>query len=123
MSIGSRLRQLRLKNRLTQEQVGEICGVTKGMISQWESGIATPPTDRLLELRKHLVFSLDWLMRGEGPVEQTEYTIRDPKLIAICKIMEGKAEYVKDAAVKEIAQMVELVEHARAGDVNSGTHG
>jgi transcriptional regulator with XRE-family HTH domain len=65
MSIGARFKQLRDKNKLTQEKVGEFVGVTKGMISQWENNTVTPPIDRLLELKKHIDFSFDWLLEGE----------------------------------------------------------
>jgi transcriptional regulator with XRE-family HTH domain len=66
MSTGARLRQLRQKNELTQDEVGEICEVTKGMVSQWESDIVKPPIDRMLMLRNKHHFKLDWLYCEEG---------------------------------------------------------
>ena len=65
MTIGTRIRQLRERNTLSQEKFGDLCGVSKASVSQWEIGIATPPTDRLIALRKHLEFSFDWLIVGE----------------------------------------------------------
>ncbi len=65
MTIGARIRQLRERNTLSQEKFGDLCGVSKASVSQWEIGIATPPTDRLVALREHLVFSFDWLIAGE----------------------------------------------------------
>ena len=65
MSIGARLRELRKQNELSQEKFGELCDVSKGMVSQWESNQTTPPSDRLIELRKHLSFSVDWVLTGE----------------------------------------------------------
>lgn len=40
-------------------------GVTKGMVSQWENDTVTPPMDRLIELRKNIDFSFDWLLTGQ----------------------------------------------------------
>lgn len=65
MSIGARLRELRKQNELSQERFGELCDVSKGMVSQWEANLTTPPSDRLIELRKHLSFSVDWVLTGE----------------------------------------------------------
>lgn len=65
MNIGTRIRQLRKDSKLSQEKLGEMCGVTKGMVSQWENGTVTPPIDRLLELRRHLEFSFDWMLDGK----------------------------------------------------------
>lgn len=53
----------------------------------------------------------------------TVYRTSDPKLIAVCRIMEDKAEYVKDAAVKEVTQILELVDQAKAASDKSGTGG
>lgn len=65
MEIGARIRQLRLKNKLSQSNFGDICGVSKGMVSQWESGQSTPTTEKLIQLQRKLNFSLDWLLLGK----------------------------------------------------------
>jgi transcriptional regulator with XRE-family HTH domain len=65
MTIGLRIRKLRERNNLSQEKFGELCGVSKASVSQWELGVATPPTDRLITLKKQLDFSFDWLIAGE----------------------------------------------------------
>lgn len=33
-----RLRQCRLENKLTQEQIGTLCGVNKSTVGRWENG-------------------------------------------------------------------------------------
>lgn len=72
MTIGARLRQLRTDHALSQDKLGEYCGVTKGMVSQWELNIVTPPTDRLIDLRKKLDFSYDWLLIDASAVLASE---------------------------------------------------
>ena len=100
MTIGTRLRQIRNSHELSQDKLGELCGVTKGMVSQWELNIVTPPTDRLLELHKHFKFSFDWLLNGED--DATTYTTRDPTLVEILKVLEPRANYDKMAAHKAV---------------------
>ncbi len=63
--MGPRLVQLRRRYKLNQSQLGELCGVTKAAVSQWETGISMPEINKLVELRSKLVFSLDWLITGE----------------------------------------------------------
>ena len=41
MTIGARIRQLRERNTLSQEKFGDLCGVSKASVSQWELGVAT----------------------------------------------------------------------------------
>jgi len=101
---------------MNQEQLGELCGgVTKGMVSQWELDIVTPPTDRLLELHKHLSFSFDWLLNGG-----TVYSTSNPKIGAAMTVMEQSADYVQEAAVKAVLTTCELAARAKA---NGSTHG
>jgi transcriptional regulator with XRE-family HTH domain len=116
MSIGARLRKLREDNKLSGDKFGELMGVTKGMVSQWEADQGKPSTDRLLLLRAHIDFSFDWLLYGESV-----YATNDPKLVAIMHALEDRAEYVKDAATAAVLTTCELAERAKAN--GTGTHG
>lgn len=65
MTIGGRLRALRLQMKMTQTQFGDIFGVSKGLVSQWESDRVVIPTERIIKLRSLRKFSADWLLFGE----------------------------------------------------------
>lgn len=65
MDIGSKLKDLRIKNNLTQTELGKKCDLTKGFISQIERNLASPSiatlNDILLSLGSNLkVFFEDW---------------------------------------------------------------
>ena len=113
MSIGARLRQLRKANKLSGERFGDLCGVTKGTVSQWESDLTTPMLDRLIDLHKHLDFSFDWLLDGKE-TQATAYTTSDPTLVKMLQVLEPRAEYLKDAAYKAAITTCELVDQAKA---------
>ena len=42
MEIGSKLKRLRIKNNLTQEELADRCELSKGFISQIERDLASP---------------------------------------------------------------------------------
>lgn len=109
MSIGKRLRQLRLKNSLTQEQVGKACEVTGGMVSQWESDMSTPPVDRVIKLRGQIEFSADWLLFGDA---EADLRLR-PNLRELLRI----ADRLPDNAIAKLTQegntYAELIEDAK----------
>lgn len=69
---GTRLAELRQRCALTQSQLGELCGVTRAIISQWESGISKPELSKLIALRSKLDFSLAWLLTGVESKNGTE---------------------------------------------------
>lgn len=90
MTIGARLIQLRLAHkpkRLTQEKIGEYCGVSKSAVAQWESGATVPEIERLIKLREKVNFSLDWLLTGKGDIGQVY--ISDPRIDKVVQAMRG----------------------------------
>ena len=50
MEIGARIKALRLKNNLTQEELADRCELTKGFISQLENDVANPSIDTLNDI-------------------------------------------------------------------------
>ena len=50
MDIGKKIRQLRVRNGLTQEELASRCELTKGFVSQLENNLATPSLPALMDL-------------------------------------------------------------------------
>ena len=50
MNVGQRIRQLRTKNNLTQEELASRCELTKGYLSQLENDLATPSLPTLQDI-------------------------------------------------------------------------
>ena len=53
MNLGDKILQLRKKNGLSQEQLGEVVDVTRQTISNWELGETSPNPEQLKLLSKH----------------------------------------------------------------------
>ena len=62
MSLGNKLRCLRNKHNLTQEQLAEQFHVTRQTISEWELDQMLPETAKLLEIAEFFDTSLDELL-------------------------------------------------------------
>ena len=77
MFSGQRLKEARLKMNFTQEQLGDIVGVTKGSISLYESGKRTPKLETMLEFVYALGVSADYLLGADIIVEVKD--LEDPK--------------------------------------------
>lgn len=98
MTIASRIVQLRLAHKpkkLSQDAFGELCGVSKSAVSQWESGATEPDIKTLIKLRSKLAFSLDWLLTGEGDMGSVYKT--DP---VISHVVEAMQHMEKEDAAK-----------------------
>ena len=65
MTLGEKLSKLRKEYNYTKEQLADILGVSRQSISKWESDIAYPETEKLIELGKIFECSMDYLLKDE----------------------------------------------------------
>ena len=66
VKIGKRIAELRRKEGLTQEALGEKLGVSNKTISRWENGNYMPDIEMLPLLAREFKVSIDELLCGEG---------------------------------------------------------
>ena len=66
MSFGENLQEVRRKNRLSQEELAEMLGVSRQAVSKWELGEGYPEVEKLLVLARRLNLSLDRLLDNEA---------------------------------------------------------
>ena len=65
MTLGEKIAKQRKELNYTQEQLSDILGVSRQSISKWESDIAYPETDKLIELGKLFDCSMDYLLKED----------------------------------------------------------
>ena len=96
MTLGRRIQELRKKQGLSQEALGEKLGVSRQAISRWEMDGAVPEVDKLIALSKLFGVSLNDLLQVEQPEEKIpDRTVRSPEkerklirlLAALCVVL------------------------------------
>lgn len=65
MELGKRILTIRKENDLTQDELAEICSVTRQTISNWENGKSYPDLDTLVLLSDSFGVSLDAMLKGD----------------------------------------------------------
>jgi SOS-response transcriptional repressor LexA len=71
MELGERIRQERKKHKLTLQQVGDVFGISRSSVSDWESGKTRPDQDKLPGLATLFGITVDDLLSkspGKRPV-------------------------------------------------------
>lgn len=63
MTLGEKIAKERKSLNYTQEQLADVLNVSRQSISKWESDIAYPETEKLIELGKLFECSMDYLLR------------------------------------------------------------
>lgn len=122
MRYGERLK--RARGDMTQAHLAEVSGVSQSLISQLERSETATGSEYTTRLARAMNVSPDWLADEIGDMRPVAYTTTDPKLISMCRAMEDRAEYVKDAAVRAVLTTRELADAAHAnGQGDTGTDG
>ncbi|CAM3898973.1 helix-turn-helix transcriptional regulator [Cohnella lubricantis] len=86
MTMGDRLRELRLKRNLSQEEVARHIGITRSAYSHYEINNRQPVYDTLIKLASFFHVSLDYIIGGNAPdqthgAQETSEEARDSKEI------------------------------------------
>lgn len=120
MDYGERLKLARKHAKMTQEGLAEAAEVKQPSISYLENtSNGCTGSEFTARFARILGVSVDWLADEIGEMIPDYYRTTDPKIIAVAKVMEPMPEYGKDAAVKDVAEVAELIAQAKA----NGTHG
>lgn len=62
MNLSDNLKKIRKDNNLSQEQLAEKLGVSRQSVSKWESGLAYPEMDKVLQICKMFNLNVDELL-------------------------------------------------------------
>jgi transcriptional regulator with XRE-family HTH domain len=69
-TVGERIRERRTSLKLTQDQLAQRAGISKGYLSDLENDKRSVGADTLLEVAEALSVSLDYLMKGDAEAEK-----------------------------------------------------
>lgn len=97
MTTGEKIKQLRKREQISQEQLAAILGLSRQAISRWETDNALPETAVILKLSEYFHVTTDYLLKEEDSVlpepaphieAESKSDRRSPNLIiGICGIV------------------------------------
>ena len=74
MAIGENIRKIRKEKKLTQKELGKLCGMSEAQIGQYENGLRNPKMETLKKIAKALkVSSFDLIDGYKIPVYQVKH--------------------------------------------------
>ena len=113
MTIGDRIKQLRMENNLTQNQFAALFGLYDSTISQYENGKRVPEYDIIIKIANKFNVSIDWLL---GRVENKELVLMDKnslpdqlKQIGVEYIMLAKEMEDKDIPPEDVRKIFDAI--------------
>lgn len=90
MSTGKRIKDLRLKRGLTQDQIADKLGMNRANFSNYERDVALPPSDTLAQIARMLTTTTDYLL---GLVDSPDENLPLAEMVKIPIYGEIRAGY------------------------------
>ena len=88
VNVGNRLKTLRIKKKLTQQQLADLLGLTKSVISAYENGLRYPAYDVLIKISRIFKVSTDFLLGVEIKREIDTSGLTDEQVEALIVLID-----------------------------------
>ena len=99
-AIGIRIRELRLNNGMSQQELGDVVGLTATGISYWESGKATPNIDTLETVANYFGVSMNYLLGNDDMEDKAKALLK--------KVSKVKKQEDKDKLYSIISRTIDV---------------
>ncbi|GFN30738.1 helix-turn-helix transcriptional regulator [Paenibacillus xylaniclasticus] len=103
MTMGDRLRELRLKRNLSQEEVARQIGITRSAYSHYEINNRQPVYDTLIKLSAYFEVSIDYIIGGETGKADSSITQDTVEIFRILSSMD------QDKRKQSITKMMDVI--------------
>ena len=103
MTMGDRLRELRLRKSLSQEEVARQIGVTRSAYSHYEINNRQPVYETLKKLAVLFNVSLDYIIGGEPVKPETQVT---PEAIEIIRILNSMDQEKRKQSIDRMMAVI-----------------
>lgn len=112
MIKGDRLKELRKSKNITQEELGNVLGVTKASICCYEKGTRTPTIENLIDLMEFFGVSADYLIGSDkiinikGSKTCVKMTNEEVKFIELLR----KDKFLAEVLLEDPKRGIELLD-------------
>jgi len=103
MTMGDRLRELRLKRNLSQEEVARQIGITRSAYSHYEINNRQPVYDTLIKLSAYFEVTLDYIIGGDAGKPEAGMT---PDTVEIFRLLSSMDQ---DKRKQSITKMMDVI--------------
>jgi transcriptional regulator with XRE-family HTH domain len=89
--LGGQIRQLRLQKSMTLQNVSDITGLSKPLLSQIENNVAAPPIATLLKISKAFNVSLGYFFQEPPAVDRIDVLRKEERFAVMRRVHEETA--------------------------------
>lgn len=106
MKLGQTLRELRIADHKTQQEICESCGFKQGNYTSWETGRYIPSAENLIKLANYFGCTTDYLLGREsedGTIvikSDTQYSDEEQEFIKYYRKLSARQKFAALSFVK-----------------------
>ncbi|WP_342772810.1 helix-turn-helix transcriptional regulator [Paenibacillus taihuensis] len=108
MTMGDRLRELRLRGHYSQEEVARQIGITRSAYSHYEINNRQPVYETLMKLATLFGVSLDYIIGGEQ--SKRESATLTPETIEIIRLLSSMDQDKRRASIDRMMAAIKQVD-------------
>jgi transcriptional regulator with XRE-family HTH domain len=105
MNMGERLRELRLRRRISQEEVARHIGITRSAYSHYEINNRQPVYETLIKLAAYFDVSLDYIIGGAQSKSKGEQSIT-PDNREILSLFQHMSQEQRERSINLITDLI-----------------
>ncbi len=109
LALSENIKKYRKQNRLTQEQLAEVMGVSTGAVHKWEAAMSIPELDMILKLADFFDISVDVLVGYK--VKDNALNSMVERITALAKVKDPEALPEMEKALKKYPNSFRLVHY------------
>ena len=117
--VGKRLREARKKARYTQEALGQLMGVSRFTIMDYETGKTPVPRAFAADIQRTLGISADWLLTGAGEGDMLKMGQEAPQPPKVHALGENHRMSVMLQKTAEVLESESIYRTALASNINA----
>lgn len=115
MNMGQRLRELRLRRKISQEEVARHIGITRSAYSHYEINNRQPVYETLIKLAAYFDVSLDYIIGGSHPKAKSDLPVT-PDTREILSLLQHMSQEQRKKSINLITDLIRQ-EHRVDGSV------
>lgn len=112
--LSERLKTIRKKRKITQEEVSEFLAVKRQTYGAYERGVSTPDSKTLKKLADYFGVSIEYFFREEGDLPTMVQNDEEAYLLMLARRAESIPQQQRDRIIKVFEENIDLYLEAMA---------
>lgn len=100
---------LRKEKKVSQQDIGNLVGISSQAVSKWESGNSEPDNESLIRIANFFDVSVDYLLGNDTQIKNLEHELKEKELLKELLIKNGYMKPGEDLTKEELDKLMKFI--------------